>query len=147
MRECWEWKKCRNAEGYGVLRRNKKTLSAHRVAWNAVNGPIPDGMCVLHRCDNPGCVNPEHLFLGTLADNMADMVQKGRGRLPENSGERNGGAKLTWSQVREIRSIRGETRADIAKRYGIAQSTLSRIIQGASWKRGRRVKTNIHQGR
>ena len=76
--DCWKWI-AHLLKGYGRFRLNNKTWSAHRVSWTLHYGEIPEGMCVLHRCDNPGCVNPEHLFLGTRTDNMKDRDQKGRG--------------------------------------------------------------------
>lgn len=96
---------------------------AHRVAWEEIRGPIPEGMCVCHKCDNPRCFNVSHLFLGTKQDNMDDMFAKGRscrGRKPS--------AKLSESKVREIRALRGlESQTKIAKRYGIASGTVSLI--------------------
>ncbi len=84
--DCWIWKGAISNKGYGSFRFNNKTELAHRVAWILVNGPIPDGVgdhgtCVLHSCDNPRCVNPAHLFLGTQVDNINDMVRKGRGTM------------------------------------------------------------------
>jgi hypothetical protein len=76
--DCWEWLRYTNVDGYGRLRWNEKYIGAHRVAWEKANGPIPGGMHVLHRCDNPPCVNPSHLFLGTNKDNMDDRDSKGR---------------------------------------------------------------------
>lgn len=124
---------------------------AHRVAWELERGPIPPGMCVLHRCDNPPCCNPEHLWLGTNADNMADRDAKGRGARGDRNGvrlhpeihiasrprgERNGSAKLTGSQVGEIRAWvgRGFTRAAVAKEYGVSRTTVSQIVSGLLWR-------------
>ena len=76
--ECWEWTDGCDGDGYGVVGAGGKTVRAHRVAWEVAHGPIPDGVHVLHQCDNPPCINPAHLFLGTQADNMADKVAKGR---------------------------------------------------------------------
>ena len=109
---------------------------AHRVAWEMANGgPIPDGMVVCHRCDNPPCVNPAHLFVGTRLDNVRDMVMKGRGRYPGHPGERNGGAKLTEQSVSAIREriSRGDTQKEIAVTFGIDPSVVSRIKSGKAW--------------
>lgn len=80
--ECWEWTGTRPSNRYGQIVAHGKKTPAHRVAWMLYRGPIPEGMYVLHKCDNMGCVNPAHLFLGTLSDNMQDMVAKGRGPDP-----------------------------------------------------------------
>jgi HNH endonuclease len=80
---CIEWSGGKNKSGYGRKWHKGRVLLAHRVAWIETHGPIPDGMCVLHRCDVRSCVNVEHLFLGTQADNMRDMAEKGRARSPQ----------------------------------------------------------------
>ena len=115
--------------GYPRLSRNGKTLYAHRVAWEQANGPIPNGLCVLHRCDNRRCVNVDHLFLGTPADNSADMAQKGRG----TRGERNRHAKLTWEQASAIRASTEMTHV-LAVRYGVCRATVKFIRAGKTWK-------------
>jgi hypothetical protein len=104
---------------------------AHRLVWEECFGPIPEGLCVCHHCDNPPCVNPEHLFLGTQADNMRDMITKGR--RARQTGENAPGRKLTAEQVEEIRKAIGTTRA-IASRFGISQSQVSKIRRREQWQ-------------
>jgi len=120
--------------GYGRVRRGKRTHYAHRVAYELLVGPIPEGMCVLHRCDTPPCVNPAHLFLGTIADNNQDMVQKGRGIA--KSGEQHCRARLTEDDVLAIRAraAAGETQRPLAREYGVDQATISNIVTRKSWK-------------
>lgn len=122
---CWEWQAHRNG-GYGVIGWGGRDQKAHRVSWSIVNGPIPEGLCVCHRCDNPGCVNPAHLFLGTHADNMLDREIKGRANRPSFAGERNSQAKLTSENVNNILSS-AETSPVLAKRYGVSASSIRRI--------------------
>lgn len=115
--------------GYGQIRQDGKTAYAHRVAYELKNGPIGNGLFVLHSCDNRKCVNPDHLSLGTFDDNMADMV----GKLRQAHGQKNGHAKLKPEQVREIRAAIG-THREIAARYGVTQSLVSMIRSGRIWK-------------
>lgn len=121
---CWVWKSSRNRpRGYGSF----KAQRAHRVSWELVNGPIPDGLWVLHKCDNPPCVRPDHLFLGTVGDNVRDMTAKGRGVVPR---------KLTADQVAIIcrRVIAGEKRRAVAKDFGVHVDTVDSIMQGTAWR-------------
>lgn len=97
---CWEWTGSRNKKGYGVFRAIGRVELAHRASWALANGLIPSGLCVLHKCDRPSCVNPAHLFIGTQADNVADMEAKGRGSHPR--GDRHG------SRTHPERLARGE---------------------------------------
>lgn len=117
--------------GYGRVRVGTGVIGAHRFMWERANGSIPDGLCVLHRCDVPACVNPDHLWLGTNADNMADCVAKGR----QARGERHGRSKLTEADVRAIRAAvaRGEFHGRIAARFGVGNQLVSRIATGRSW--------------
>ena len=119
-----------------------KIAYAHRIAWQLTRGPIPDGLLVCHSCDNRACVNPEHLFLGTVRDNTQDAILKGRWdprRLGQTGalGEKNGRARLTWNQVREIRtrySLGNIGYQRLAKEYGIGKTTVYHIIKGEDWK-------------
>ncbi len=130
---CWLWTAATLTDGgYGTMtvRRGGRTVSkrAHRLSWELHFGEIPPGMEVCHRCDNPLCIRPDHLFLGTHTDNMRDMARKGRG----NQGERHSAAKLSDAQVADIRRRRanGERQCDLAKEYRVADSHISHIIKG-----------------
>jgi len=127
---CWAWTASCNRRGYGQFRVAGTLKAAHRVLWEQMHGPIPDGMIVCHHCDNPGCVNPDHLFLGTHADNMADKVAKGR--QSRQLGESHPRAKLTDADVRAIRSAAG-TVSEIAKKFGISRSNVSTIRLRQTW--------------
>lgn len=125
---CIEWQAFRNRNGYGIVNLWPKTYLAHRAAWAAEKGPVPAGMHVCHHCDNPACINVEHLFLGTPAENCADKIRKGRARWgtnPQRGLERYNG-KLSSEQVLAIRAAT-ESQREIAARFGIAQQTVSDI--------------------
>lgn len=128
---CWPWTGTLNVTGYGNGHCNSKRFLSHRLGFELANGPIPDGMEVCHRCDNPRCVRPDHLFLGTHAENMADMSKKGRSA----RGERNGIAKLTANAAREIRRLvsMGEMKIEIAKRFGVGESVVRSIAKRKRW--------------
>ena len=132
---CWEWTACKDF-GYGVFMVYGKKWRAHRYSWFIHNGEIPEGMLVCHHCDNPGCVNPKHLFVGTQSDNIRDAFSKGRKILPDNRGENSGAAKLTWEQVREMRSLYlagKRNRSELAEIYRISSGHVSSIILHRSW--------------
>ena len=136
MSDCIEWSKCRNSEGYGQLRFKGKMVMAHRRVWESLFGDIPDGVYVLHKCDNPPCINPDHLFLGTKKDNSRDSIQKGRAKFPVTpKGEDAPWSKLTLAQIKEIRSLKGTVlQAELASRFGVNQSTISRIQSNIRWR-------------
>lgn len=137
---CWEWAGYVNRRGYGELTVNGQRVSTHRLAYTLAIGEIPDGILVCHKCDNRACCNPNHLFLGTNADNMHDMVQKGRnskGKPQIHLGEQNGNHKLTTEQVISIReryAAGGITQKELAQEFEISPTQLSRIVRGLFWK-------------
>lgn len=127
---CWEWTGARDQKGYGALVWAGRVHGSHRIAWELTNGPITDGLHVLHRCDNPPCVRPDHLFLGTHRDNMRDRDRKGR--LVNLRGEQHPQARLTDAQVAEVRARRaaGATTVALAAEYGVGQKNISDICLG-----------------
>ena len=133
---CWLWSGYNDRNGYGKFTlRWKKMMPAHRASWMLHHGDIPDGMVICHNCpggDNPGCVNPAHLFLGTLNDNNQDMLKKGR----YSKGTNVPAAKLTDAHVREILFLRaqGINNRELAKRYAVHEGTIGRIIRRLHWK-------------
>lgn len=126
---CWIWGGARNSGGYGHLTINGVTKTANRVSWEEHNGPIPEGMYVLHRCDVRACINPKHLFLGSAKDNTHDAISKGR---LNKVGEAHHNSKLTQAQVLEIRQ-NSKSHEDIAKEFGISKSHVSSIKNFQRW--------------
>jgi hypothetical protein len=132
---CWLWVHTKSPAGYGHISLRGKLWLTHRLAWELTNGPIPDGMFVCHNCpdgDNPSCINPAHLFLGTAQDNMRDMVAKKRCVY----GERHHATKLTQAQVdhlRETYAAGGITYKALAKEYGVDKTTVSNIVRYKTW--------------
>lgn len=128
--ECWEWTASRTEHGYGRINVGGRIEKAPRVAWLVTYGD-PGGLLVCHRCDNPPCCNPAHLFLGTVADNNADKIAKGR----SNRGERHGQAILTAEKVRAMRDLRedGATFKEIARRFGVHHVTARHAVIGINW--------------
>lgn len=121
---CWEWGGYRNPQGYGVLRLMGRPFRAHRLSWELNRGEIPPRLLVCHKCDNPPCVNPDHLFLGTHRVNSADSATKGRQ-----------GKKLSEQNVKEIIDLYnyGLSQKDISKLYGVVPSTINYILNGTDW--------------
>lgn len=136
--ECWEWIGSRlKNKGYGQLNINAKTTLAHRISWKIHNGFVPEGLFVCHNCDNPSCVNPKHLFLGTNSDNLKDAAKKGmfHGNDGKTKGESNWQHKLTDNEVRAIRSLSSKhTQRELAKIYGVHQKTIFMALHNLSWK-------------
>ena len=135
---CWIWTACKDGDGYGNIGFGRSTVKAHRVAWELTHGPIPPRMHVLHHCDNPPCVNPEHLFLGTQVENQRDCEAKGRGWSRHRIGELNGRAKLKLADVARIRALAqsGMSQAAIARLYPhMGYSTIKDIVRGKRWNR------------
>jgi len=134
---CWGWTGATQRGGYGclgVVKDGKQTtIGAHRFSYELHFGSIPDGLFVLHSCDNPACTNPEHLRVGTNAENMADMRSKGRER--SFVGEQNPSAKLTPAKVQEIREryARGQSGEEIAAAYGVDYSLIRMVVTGKIW--------------
>lgn len=137
---CWEWQGTRVSSGYGQIRTDLGTEYSHRVSWQLHHGEIPAGKEVCHHCDNPPCVNPSHLFVGTRSANMKDMADKGRGNTDPSwlyrKGERNSRAKLTENQVREIRYLcsNGMMQKDVAKMFNVCKQAVSDIVRRKNWK-------------
>lgn len=126
---CLMWAGTRHGKGYGHFRKGTGVLKAHRASYELFCGPIPDGLLVLHRCDNPTCVNPDHLFLGTNDDNMADRQAKTR----QARGERAGRARLKEAAVRDIRSSPASTK-ELAQKYSVAPETIKGVRSGRTWR-------------
>lgn len=137
VRKCWLWMKAVNRRGYGVIRVNGRSELAHRFSYRKYNGEIPDGLNILHSCDRPCCVNPDHLVVGTQADNMADMRAKGRaGYAAPLTGSDHPNHKLEASDILQIRALAASkvAMAAIARRYHVNHSTVERIVKRKSWK-------------
>ena len=131
---CWEWTAFRMAAGHGLISRGGRgngMALAHRVSWELHNGPIPDGMKVCHRCDNGWCVRPDHLFLGTQADNLADMRAKGRGKGAPR-GHANHKSRLTEEQARYALTSTEPART-LARRFGVSDTSIRYIRQRRNW--------------
>jgi hypothetical protein len=133
VNECWLWNGYLDKDGYGTFAvTHKHTKKAHRYSYELNVGPIPQGLCVCHRCDTPSCVRPGHLFVGTMTDNDADRDSKGR----QAKGESSGTSRFTNEQIRDMRNLRaqGLTQQAIAELFNTAQPVVSRIVLMKAWK-------------
>lgn len=126
--ECWEWNAAKSTDGYGQIACGKRIVRAHRLAWELKHGPIPFGLCVLHTCDNPSCVNTEHLFLGTQRDNMRDMVAKGR--------HVHSAPKLTATDANLIRNLYNTgkwTQVELGDLFDVTRGQINHIVNYVRW--------------
>ena len=130
--ECWTWTGSISSTGYGMFY-DGQPYSTHRYSWAIHFGPIPRGLCVLHRCDNRPCVRPDHLWLGTKRENSRDMVRKGRAHMPDVAGERHPESKLTEADVRAIRAS-AEQGIVLAAHYGVTPSLISAVRRRKAWR-------------
>ena len=131
---CWMWQATRHRRGYGHFKKDGRTRMSHQVAWEETTGGIPAGLHVLHRCDNPPCVNPAHLFLGTPLDNARDRASKGRGA--NLTGELGPRAKLRAEDavvMRYAKSLAGVTSRSLCKAYGVGITTVYDTLHGKRW--------------
>lgn len=133
--QCWLWQGTKNPNGYGHMRVQGHFRSAHRLAWEYSNGPIPPGLFVCHTCDTPLCMKPDHLFLGTHQDNMKDMARKGRGG-GDHTGSHNGRARLTEESVIRIReqASNGVPHNELADLYRVTEHHIDNIVAGRAWR-------------
>lgn len=132
--DCWIWTGCTSPQGYGMFSVNNKARLASRIAWELTNGPIKDGLNALHKCDNPPCCNPNHLFLGTRTDNHIDSVNKGRAVV--DKGSKCITAKLNEWDVEQIRidRMKGCGLRELSEVWEVSQTTISRICHRKIWK-------------
>jgi len=129
---CWLWTGF--LDRYGYFPHQGKRYGAHRFSWELFFGKIPSGLFVLHKCDNPACVNPDHLFLGTQKENMEDMVNKGRSGKKPKYGKNNHMSVLNEVAVREIRSLDGTfSRRELSEKYGVTRQAIGEVIRRVTW--------------
>lgn len=132
---CWLWTGCRDKDGYGHFAMNGATVKAHRASYILANGPITEGLHILHSCDNPSCVRPDHLYAGTRSQNMQDMVN--RNRRMDLGGESNGNARLSNRDAEEVRKIYATgnfTQQMLAVKFNVSPATISNIVTNKRYK-------------
>jgi hypothetical protein len=129
---CWDWNAARDKDGYGKIGAHRVTFKSHRLSWEYQNGPIPEGLCVCHKCDNPSCVRPDHLFTETAQKNNLDKELKNR----QTRGTKNGMHILTEEDVRSIRKMYStgqHSQITLSEMYGVTQSCISKIVRNKRW--------------
>ncbi|RLB66252.1 MAG: hypothetical protein DRH08_06660 [Deltaproteobacteria bacterium] len=133
---CWEWQGHKGKGGYGTVRYGGKAVLAHRFSYELANGPIPKGYLIRHSCDNPACVNPEHLLAGTQADNMKDMVDRRRWGDPREYERRYGNAHMSPKEALEAKLMlaAGYPHTDIAEKFGVHKASISHMSRGKTWE-------------
>ncbi len=135
--ECWEWKGATTKGGYGSMKLYNKTKYVHRVVYEITYGKFSNDLDVLHKCDNPLCCNPEHLFLGTQQDNVRDMDVKGRRGKTDQKGELNNASKLTKTDIEKIRELNysgSYSQREIGEIFGVGQQCICLIVNHKTWK-------------
>lgn len=135
--ECWEWTAARNEHGYGRFKIDRaESRLAHRVAYELEHGDIQEGACICHTCDNPPCVNPAHLWQGSMGDNNEDMRRKGRLVMPELAGADHPGSVLTKVEAQDAMALYGKgwSQASIARLFDVSKSCIWRLVNGYAWK-------------
>ncbi len=140
--ECWPWMAGRHAAGYGCLIRsdNGKHDTAHRVAFELTNGPIPAGIHILHDCDYPPCCNPKHLLAGTSGDNMRDKERKGRGGHPVGEGNHSVLTRENVVEIRWLKATTGVSYVELGIMYGVTPVTIRNIVLCRKWKHVRMIR-------
>lgn len=134
---CWPWTGAKSAKGYGFIQeagRGSRNLLAHRFAYEMRNGPIPAGLVVMHSCDNPSCVNPDHLSAGSQSQNIIDAFTKGRKFSPVPSGERNKRSKLTLEQAKFIKANQQMKHTELAKMFNLSPNCIRSVRIGRTWR-------------
>ncbi len=132
---CWNWKKYKNSLGYGIINVKGKIHLAHRISWQIFKGEIPESLLICHTCDNPSCINPNHLWMGTNKENQEDMFKKNRSR--HVRGDDHSSSKLDSEKVKKIRSLskpRYYTAKRLAEEFKVSEVTIHNIIYGRTWR-------------
>jgi hypothetical protein len=131
--ECWEWKDYKDKDGYGTFWLDGSDRRAHRVAYEITKGKIPEGKCCCHFCDNPSCVNPNHLWIGTSKENTHDAIKNRIFPMGENHWK----SRLTETQIKQIRALRnqeGKSLAELSNQFGVTKAHIWQVSVGKSWK-------------